>query len=36
MPMTRDVDKMLEGNQRAAARLIRLLENGEPEGIGSD
>lgn len=31
--MKSDLDKILQGNQLAAARLIRLLENGEPEGV---
>ncbi|UCG05229.1 MAG: methylmalonyl Co-A mutase-associated GTPase MeaB [Desulfobacterales bacterium] len=31
--MKSDVDKILQGNQLAAARLIRLLEDGDPEGI---
>ncbi len=31
--MKSNVDKILQGNQLAAARLIRLLEDGDPEGI---
>jgi LAO/AO transport system kinase len=31
--MKSDPDKILQGNQLAAARLIRLLENDEPEGV---
>ncbi|MGD9306469.1 MAG: methylmalonyl Co-A mutase-associated GTPase MeaB [Desulfobacterales bacterium] len=31
--MKSDSDTILQGNQLAAARLIRLLENGEPEGV---
>jgi LAO/AO transport system kinase len=31
--MKNDSGKILQGNQLAAARLIRLLENGEPEGV---
>jgi LAO/AO transport system kinase len=31
--MKSDSSKILQGNQLAAARLIRLLENGEPQGV---